>query len=314
MNQPNRITLIILILMSMTAWGGSWTSAKVITNLSAPEVLTLWRFLITVISFIPILVWMKTPMKLSKRSFLQALAGAVFIVIYNKFFFLGLRYGLAGAGGVLVTTMNPLLTFILTILLFKRAATKVELVGIILGFTGGLILLEIWEISINKLLISGNLFFLIASLAWASLSLTSERSKNYMSPVVFSFYVYGFAVVLDLFISLPYPMFQPLKFGLGFWLNILFLSVGCTTFATTVYFYASTRLGSRRASSFIFLVPGSAVLLSWVLLREIPRLSTIIGGIIGVSAVYLINIGAIGTKGILGGMGRKTVQESSLRK
>jgi len=296
----------------MTAWGGSWTSAKVITNLSSPEVLTLWRFIVTVISFVPILVWLKTPMKLSKRSFLQALAGAVFIVVYNKFFFLGLRYGLAGAGGVLVTTLNPLLTFILTMVLFRREASKAETVGIVLGCTGGLILLEIWEISISKLLLSGNLFFLIASLAWALLSITSERSKNYMSPVVFSFYVYGFAAILDFFIALPYPIFQPLKFGAVFWLNILFLSVGCTTFATTVYFYASTRLGSRRASSFIFLVPGSAVLLSWVILKEVPKMSTIIGGIVGISAVYLINIGAIGSRTISEGSVEEVVQDGGV--
>jgi drug/metabolite transporter (DMT)-like permease len=290
MRQPSAAVLTILLLLAMVAWGGSWTSGKIIAGSAAPEVLIFWRFLITFLSFIPIMVVTGKSLRLGGKSLWQVVLGAVFIVVYNKFFFWGLSYGFAGVGGVLVTTLNPILTFVLTILLFHRGLSMREGVGIFLGFVGGAILVEVWDISINKLLLSGNLFFVLASVAWASLSVTSERSKEGVSPLVFSFYVFGLAAFLDFFVALRYDVLAPLSFNGVFWFNLCFLSLFATTFATTIYFYASTRLGSHRASSYIFSVPFSAVLISWVFLGEVPRISTIVGGMVAISAVYLINV------------------------
>jgi drug/metabolite transporter (DMT)-like permease len=39
----------------------------------------------------------------------------------------------------------------------------------------------------------------------------------------------------------------------------------------------------------VFIVPSSAMLLSWFFLGEVPAQSTILGGSISVAAVYLIN-------------------------
>ena len=61
-------------------------------------------------------------------------------------------------------------------------------------------------------------------------------------------------------------------------------------FGTSIYFYASTRLGPKKASSYIFLVPFTAILFAIYFLDEPFQLSTILGGGLGVLSVYLINI------------------------
>jgi len=111
-----------------------------------------------------------------------------------------------------------------------------------------------------------------------------------MSPIVFSFYVYTFAAVIDFFLALPYGIMKPVGGGLVFWGNIAYMSAGATTFATTIFFIASTRLGSERASSFIFTVPLSAVIVAWIILGEVPSLNLIIGGLFSTSAVYILNV------------------------
>lgn len=291
MKQPSATLFTLLILLAMTAWGGSWTSAKLIANMAPPEVLVFWRFLFSFLAFVPVMFLFRKSFRLKGSSLFQVLLGSVFIVTYNKFFFTGLQNGLAGAGGVLVTTLNPILTFLFVILFFEREAAFKEIAGLILGFAGGAILLEVWSVSLNKLFASGNAFFIIASAAWASLTITSEKSRLNMSPIVFSFYVNGISAFLDFFLAVPYDLLGILNDGWLFWGNILYMSIMATVFATTIYFAASGRLGSQRASSFIFLVPTSAVLISWVILLETPKLSTIIGGVIAMSAVYLINVG-----------------------
>jgi drug/metabolite transporter (DMT)-like permease len=70
----------------------------------------------------------------------------------------------------------------------------------------------------------------------------------------------------------------------------MFFSATITTsLATTFYFIATSKLGASRASSFIFMVPFSAALGSWIFLQEIPEAHTIIGGILGIAAVYILN-------------------------
>lgn len=290
MNQPGQIVFILFILLAMTTWGASWTSGKLVAPSAPPEVLIFWRFLFTFFTFLPVMFIMKKSFRVSARTWIYIILGSLFIVSYNKFFFLGLQRGLAGAGGVLVTTFNPILTFLLTILLFRQPLRKAQILGLMLGFIGGAVLLEVWKISYHNLLHSGNAYFLLASLSWASLTITSERSRTKIPLITYSFYIYGLAVLLDFFFALPLGVWNVFTEGWIFWGNLLFLSIFATTFATTIYFYASGRIGSQRASSFIFLVPASAVFISWVTLGEKVRISTIIGGIITVFAVYLINI------------------------
>jgi len=279
---------MIMMVVSMLIWGGSWTSAKLISDKASSEVIIFYRFLITFLSFIPVILIKKPNLKINKTGIIQVVFGSLFLVSYNIFFFNGIKVGLAGAGGVIVTTLNPLFTFILAFFLFKQKGGIKEVIGISLGLFGGIILMEVWDS--KNLLLSGNVFFLFAALSWALLSLFSQRSKTNMSPFVFSFYIYGCSSIVNFFLALPNGVFEVSNLGAPFWINILYISVGATTFATTAYFIATSKLGATKASSFTFLVPSSALFFSWIILKEVPSIFTIIGGLIALSAVYIINI------------------------
>ena len=87
-------------------------------------------------------------------------------------------------------------------------------------------------------------------------------------------------------------------FDLIFWLNLIILSIGAQVFGTTVYFIATTKLGPSKASSFIFIVPITAPIFSMIFIGEKLEISTIIGGIMTMTAVYLINKEKIQTQSI----------------
>ena len=89
--------------------------------------------------------------------------------------------------------------------------------------------------------------------------------------------------------ALPHDWLAPIYFDSIFWWNLFYLASISTSFGTTIYFIASSRLGSAKASSFIFLVPASAMLSSWGILGEKPEWTTISGGLLAISAVYLLN-------------------------
>ena len=66
--------------------------------------------------------------------------------LYNYFFFTGTNVGLAGIGGVLVTTTNPLFTMVLIAIISKRYLTIREVFGITLGILGGCFIINIWQL------------------------------------------------------------------------------------------------------------------------------------------------------------------------
>lgn len=279
---------LIILILAMLAWGGSWTSVKFVSESVESEVVAFWRFFFTFISFIPIIIGLKQSIKLNKRGILQVVIGSLFLVAYNIFFLNGVRQGLAGEGGVIVTTLNPVFTFLFLILFFKQKLGTKEAIGLSTGLIGGLILFKVWNV-MQEGLNAGYILLLFAAISWALLSITSQKSKEQMSAFVFSFYTYGIAALIDFFIALPKGVFELSQINLISWANILYLSIAATTFGTTAYFYATSKLGAQKASTFTFLVPSSAVLFSWIFIGEEIQIETIIGGMLALMAVYVLN-------------------------
>ncbi len=279
----------ILIVLAMVIWGASWGIAKLISSMTSVVVILFWRNILTFLALIPILFILKEKPKLSYKALSYSILGALVMTAYNYLFFKGLEYGLAGAGGILVTTLNPIFNFLLVSLLSKKRIELVEKFALGLGLLGGLILLKIWDLNLEDILKSGNLFFLIASLAWAFLSILTERSSKHSKPLLYSFYNYAFASLLTFIWVLPYPWVAPLSFGFNFWLPMFYLSVISTAFATTIYFIASSKLGSHVASSYIFIVPTSAMFFAWIIQNEKIQLHSVTGGILALLAAVILH-------------------------
>jgi len=277
------------MVISMVIWGGSWVSAKAIASALSPESLTFWRSLVNTIALIPVLYLVKGHKKMEREALVFTLLGALFLSGYMYLFFMGLSIGDAGAAGVLVTTTVPLITFALSAAIFRHGFTRKDVLGLALGVIGGAALLGAWTLDAGRIFVGGNAYFLVAALLWALLTHCSQKACGMISPILFSLVANALATVIFFFLAIPNGIGGALAEGPLFWLNIFYLGVISSAFATTVYFLASNRLSSRRASSFVFLVPISAVFLSWLFLGEVPRLNTVVGGALATGAVYIIN-------------------------
>ena len=125
MNQQNKNEklLFIGILFSMFMWGLSWPSGKVAAGYGAPMTVVLIRYVVVLISFIPIFMFMKAPLLINKKGVLPLLIAGLLLSLYTYLFFFGLKNGLAGAGGVLVTTMNPIMAYGLGLIINRKKPT-----------------------------------------------------------------------------------------------------------------------------------------------------------------------------------------------
>ena len=277
------------MIVSMTTWGLSWTNAKILSQFTDPLTLMVWRFLLAFVSFAPIVYLTKNSFKISFKGFIFVLVNSVFMVTYNYFFFKGTQVGLAGVGGVLVTTLNPILTTLFSGLFFGERLIKKDWLGLILGLIGGILITRFWNFDIGLFFQSGNLYFIMASLSWVTVTIVTSRSKDSISFIGYSFWSY----VLAFFFCLPFSTVDQVlgvsDLGFIFWLNLIFLGVGAMSLGTSIYFYASLKLGPKNASAYIFIVPITALGFAVYILSEPLFISTIIGGFFGIAAVYLIN-------------------------
>ncbi len=281
--------LIPGIVTSMFLWGLSWPSNKVLAGFCSAINFTVYRYIVVVLTMLILLPLTKTSYKISKKGIVDFVTSGLLLALYSYFLFVGLRKGTAGAGGVLVTIMNPIIAYIMVSISKKRKPSQKEFLGLGLGLVAGLILLKVWEKD-SVLSNGGNLYFLAAATIWSLMSLFTAKGSRYGSSLTFSLWQY----LVTLLCLLPFTDFAEMGRAIHitnhlFWLNLIFASSIVTAIATTVFFFTTTRLGAERASTFIFLVPFAAAISSRVLLEEVIHWNTIVGGLIGITAVYIMN-------------------------
>ena len=283
--QPKHFSYFLVL--AMFFWGAGWPALKVLTYSLPVEVVSFWRFFLMIFAFIPVLFYLNRPLVLKKEALKYILPSTLLNVLFMIFAFIGVQKGFAGSGGVIITTLSPVLTFMLVSLVFKKHPPKMQIFGLIIGFIGGLIMLKI-----TTLLSSFNgaeFYFLLCALVWASLTLISQQSHAVIHPVHYSFFIAIFATVIFFFIALPYELMAVTDEGVAFWSALLYLAIFGQTIATTIYFIASGKLGSAQASSYMFLVPLFALGTSYLLLGEQVEIHIVMGGAVTLSGVYLIN-------------------------
>ena len=281
--------LLIAMIVSMVVWGISWPSNHVLTQYGTPIDLGVMRYFLVVVSLFVVLFFIKTPFKISAKGIPFLLISGILMSLYNYTFLQGLREGTAGAGGILVTTLNPIVAYGIGILLSLKKPSKNESIGLLLGVIAGLIMLKIWS---NGSIFSegGNTYFLLSAFIWAIMSKFTSKASLYGSPFAFTWWMY----VVTIFCLLPFMDVQAVNGLIGttelkFWGNLLFGSVITTTFATTLYFFATSKIGAEKASSFIFIVPFTAAISAFFIQGEALQIHTIIGGLFGIGAVWMLN-------------------------
>lgn len=274
----------------MLMWGLSWPSGKILANYSSsPTNFIVYRYIVVLTTLYLLLLFLRVPMKIKRQGIPLVIVSGLLLALYSWFFFMGLKTGFAGAGGVLVTTLNPIMAYSIGLVMSKKRPSGNETIGLMLGVIAGCVLLKIWN-NTDALMATGNLYFLAAAFLWAAMSKFTSKAANYGSSMGFSLwqYIITFCCFLP-FLDVAEMKATALTADAPFWINLFFSAAIVTALATTLYFYATTKLGAEKASSFIFIVPFAAALSSWLMLGETILIHTIIGGILGIAAVYIIN-------------------------
>ena len=284
----NKNLFFFLLFISMIAWGGSWVNVKIISNYISAYEMIFMRFFITVVAMVPMIMVLKKSFKIDAKSFGLAVLSALVMIAYMNYYFLGTKFGTASLGGAMVTTLIPINTFILMAILQSKKISRKDTFALTLGAMGVLTMLHVWSLDAKHIFVIQNFYFLLASVLWAFMTIISSKATK-VSPIVFTFYMYVMMIVLVWIFSIDTGALVSHTYDQSFWLNMISMSILSTAFANTIFFLGIEKLGAAEVSSFMFLVPFSAIILSAIFLGETISVSIVIGTILTLASVKMLN-------------------------
>lgn len=285
----NTTKYIIWMIVAMLFWGFAWTAGKMAAEHSNAQVAAFWRYAISFITIIPVIRYLKTPLKSDRIGYLYMLGAGVLTALFNYLFFAGLSHGQAGYGGTMVTSLAPIITYILSIVIFSTKVSPRQLTALSIGVFGALILLRVPFDGFAFLNINSS-YFLGCAVVWALVTVISQKAAKRAHLMFYTFIVFGITAFINMLFALPHHPFDFAAYDKTFWITITLIGVLPGTFSTALYFVSAGKVGAHRTGVYMFIVPVGAIISSWVVYGETLELSTLIGCLMAFAAVILFNM------------------------
>ena len=284
MNAKKNYIYHIIAILVVGIWGLTFISTKVLIGYGlSPQEIFLLRFLMAYLG-----IWFISPRKLFADNWkdeLWLLSGGV---TGGSFYFLtentALEITLATNVAFIVCTA-PLLTTILSLLIYKREKATAALIGGSLLALVGVALVVYNGHFVLKISPLGDFLTLLAAFSWAFYSLIMKKMSGRYRTAFITRKIFFYGV-------LPVFLVRPWQFSLsGFlqpavWMNLLFLGVLASLICFVVWNMILKKLGTVRASNYIYLNPLFTSIGSAVLLDERFTVISLMGAMLILGGVY----------------------------
>lgn len=289
---PDTLAVLKLI-ASVTLWGATWVSGRVLAQEMSPFSAAFLRFFTASVFlfFMTSRLEGRVPKLKPRQIPAVILLGLTGVFFYNAFFFSGLQTVTAGRAALIIAAIPSLLAFFSAIF-FKERLTGRKILGVAVSLTGATIVISHGNPAalLSGGLARGDLFILGCVASWTAYSLIGKKVMEGLSPFAA---VTWSCIVGDALLLIPALYFgligEAAGASLTAWANILFLGVAATGIAFSWYYAGIKALGASRAGVFINLVPVVAVILASLILGEVPDAAVLIGGAVVIAGVFLTN-------------------------
>lgn len=277
----------LIAILTVGIWGLTFISTKVLIEHGlSPQEIFLLRFLMAYLG-----IWFISPRKLFADNWKDELWLLWGGVTGGSFYFFtentALEITLATNVAFIVCTA-PLLTTILSLLIYKKEKATAGLVGGSLLALVGVALVAYNGHFILKISPLGDFLTLLAAFSWAFYSLIMKKmSGRYRTTFITrKIFFYGILTILPAFILHPWQFSLSGLWQPAVWMNLLFLGVLASLVCFVVWNIILKQLGTVRASNYIYLNPLFTLIGSAVLLDEQFTVMSLMGVMLILGGVY----------------------------
>ena len=288
--QPRIIYLKLVLTMAI--WGGAFTIGRVVAQTISPFSAGFGRFAIASI-FLWLLIVLrqeKLPRLNLRQGLLVFCLGLSGILVYNLFFFLGLRDISASRAGLIIA-LNPVSITLVSRIFLKERLAAFKLLGIAISLSGAAIIITEGNVStlVSQGIGRGELAILGCVLSWTVYSLVGKLVMQELSTLATTTYGIWIGTVL----LLPFTIWEQhnrlSQLNWSTFFGLAYLGILATVMAFNWYYEGIKTIGAGKAAIFINLVPMFAIIFSALFLREFPRAIVLLGGSLVIIGVSLVN-------------------------
>ncbi|HGL5763380.1 TPA: DMT family transporter [Staphylococcus aureus] len=279
-------TTFLSYLFTIILWGSAFPMIKIALNDFSAESLSAFRLILATIILLPFVIIKKLPTPELRDIPVIFILGFCGFVIYHTALNFGEALISAGISGILVST-TPIFSSALAYIFLKEHFSKWNWLSSLVAFIG-ISIISISEDDYTTINVLGVFIILLASF---SESLYFTFQKKYIEKYGFIAFTLYTIMASSPFMLIFIPEIINDIHGATFTsiVSVLYLAIFPTIIPYVLLAYIVKSVGVSDATMSLYLTPIVSLLLSYLLLDELPTTLAIIGGIITLLGVSLSN-------------------------
>lgn len=250
------------------------------------------RFMIAIVVMWYLVIHRGSKVQLHKKDVWPLIGlGLLGNFVYQVAFIVGIEWSYSANAAVLLGS-GPMYVAIISHFIFKNRVSGGQILGIITGFLGVLILIIGKDgFVVNGLSGLGDLLLFVAALCWALTSVLSISYLDRYSPLdlaVISMTSGGLAII---FAGMPWVLEVDFA-GLSgnAWLGIIYSGALSIAVSYIIWNYALSKVGAVRTTAYQNFVPMFGVLFGFIILDERLSVLQYLGAVMVITGVVLTRI------------------------
>ncbi|HCY7076431.1 TPA: DMT family transporter [Staphylococcus aureus] len=281
-----RDTTFLSYLFTIILWGSAFPMIKIALNDFSAESLSAFRLILATIILLPFVIIKKLPTPELRDIPVIFILGFCGFVIYHTALNFGETLISAGISGILVST-TPIFSSALAYIFLKEHFSKWNWLSSLVAFIG-ISIISISKDDYTTINVLGVFIILLASF---SESLYFTFQKKYIEKYSFIAFTLYTIMASSPFMLIFIPEIINDIHGTTFTsiVSVLYLAIFPTIIPYVLLAYIVKSVGVSDATMSLYLTPIVSLLLSYLLLDELPTTLAIIGGIITLLGVSLSN-------------------------
>lgn len=278
-------------LMSISFWGVSFVSTKVVLVKLDPYSLLVLRFGIGALFLLILLLLQRKRLSVSIKYLPHLMIlGILGVFVHQVLQATALLTFDASSAGWLIS-FSPIFTVILSVLFLHEKMSFIKVTGMVLAISGVLLVIttrsgQSFQLTLNL----GFILMFLSTLNWAVYSILLKNLKIPYPPLVVTFYM----CLLGLILTTPFIIrnkgWETLSLlNHSEWAHLLFLGVFVSGIAYWYWAKALDELEASKVSMFLYLEPLATLMAAVIFLQEKVFLISVTGGVIIIMGVIIVN-------------------------
>ena len=277
-------------LLAMIFWGTSFIATKVALEELTPLMIIFFRLIFSISLLTVFALYTKRDFSIKLKSHLWILLLALIASFHLWIQVTGLKYTTAVNTGWIIGTA-PVFMAVLGSIFFKEKLTVLKISGILVAFSGLLLLISKGDISkLSFISHKGDFLILASAFTWSVYSMVNKKITINYSPVMTILFLFIMMAIIVGPFTINNQYFDAIsKMSIKVWGSVLFLGIFCSGISYVLWAKSLSEMEATKTGAFLYFEPFVTIIAAWLLLNENITVIIIISGLIIMLGVYLVN-------------------------